>query len=56
MLWNILAVTCDFQECGVLTSVESDKPVHPPVKLKNSKFCSVSSLTVIEYSSGLQMF
>ena len=28
-----------------------DEPVQPPVMLKNSKFCSVNSLTVIEYSS-----
>ena len=31
--------------------VDSDEPVQPPLKLKNSKCCSVSSLTVIEYSS-----
>ena len=24
------AVTCDFQQCGILTSVDSDKPVQPP--------------------------
>ena len=35
---------------GILTSVESDKPVMPPFKLRNSKLCSVSSLRVIEYS------
>ena len=51
---NTLAVTCDFQQCGILTSVDSDKPVQPPVKLRHSKFCSVSSLTVIEYSSDKQ--
>ena len=38
--------TCDFQQCGVLTSVDSDEPVQPPVKFKNSKWCSVSSFTV----------
>ena len=27
-----LAVTCDFQQCGILTSVDSDKPVQPPFK------------------------
>ena len=47
----ILAVTCDFQQCDILTSVDSDEPVQPPYKLRNSKLCSVSSLTVIEYSS-----
>ena len=30
----IWAVTCDFQQCGILTSVDSDKPVQPPFKLK----------------------
>ena len=48
------AVTCDFQQCGILTSVDSDEPVQPPFKLRNSKWCSVSSLTVIEYSSNKQ--
>ena len=44
-------VTCDFQQCGILTSVDSDEPLQPPFKLRNSKCCSDSSLTVIEYSS-----
>ena len=47
-------MTCDFQQCGILTSVHSDEPVQTPVKLRNSKFCSVSSLTLIEYSSDEQ--
>ena len=34
-----------------LTRVDSDEPLQPPVKLRNSKWCSVSSLTIIEYSS-----
>ena len=29
--------TCGFQQCGILTSVDSDEPVLPPVKLRNSK-------------------
>ena len=29
--------SCDFQQCGILTSVDSDKPVQPPFKLRNSK-------------------
>ena len=33
-------------------SVDSFDPVLPPFKLRNSKWCSVSSLTVIEYSSN----
>ena len=45
---------CDFQLSGILTSVDSDVPVQPPVKLRNSKCCSVSSLGVIEYSSDKQ--
>ena len=43
--WNtqnnhIWAVTCDFQQCGILTSVDSDEPMQSPVKLRNSKWCS----------------
>ena len=45
------AATCDFQQFGILTSVDSDEPVQPPIKLRNSKWCSVSSLTFVEYSS-----
>ena len=48
------AATCNFQHCGILTNVDSDEPVQPHFKLRNSKWCSVSSLTVIEYLSGLQ--
>ena len=51
---HIWAVTCDFQQCGILTCVDSDEPLQPPFKLKNSKWCSVSSLTIIEYSSDEQ--
>ena len=51
---NIWAATCDFQRCGILTSVDSDKPVQPPFKLRNSKWCSISSLTFIEYFSNKQ--
>ena len=42
----IRATTCDFQQCGILTCVDSDEPVQPPFKLRNSKCCSVSSLTL----------
>ena len=33
-----LATTCacDFQQCGILTRVNSDKPVQPSFKLRNS--------------------
>ena len=27
-------MTCDFQQCGILTSVDSDKAVQPPVSLE----------------------
>ena len=52
--YNKWAMACDFQQCGILTSVDSDESVKPPVKLRNSKWCSISSLTVIEYSSDKQ--
>ena len=48
------AVTYDFQQCGILTSVDSEEPVQAPFKCRNSKWYSVSSLTVIEYSSDQQ--
>ena len=48
------ALACDFQQCGILTSVDLYKPVQPPVKLRTFKRCSVSSLTVIEYTSDKQ--
>ena len=41
----IWAATCDFQQCGILTNVDSE-PVQPPFKLRHSQWCSVSSLTV----------
>ena len=47
----IWASAWDFQQCGILTSVDSDESVQPPVKLWNSKRCSVISLAIIEYSS-----
>ena len=47
-------MTCDFQQCGILTNVHSDEPLQPPFELKNSKWCSVSGLTIIEYSSDQQ--
>ena len=42
-----LAVTCNVQQCDILTSEDSDEPVQLPFKLRNSKLCSVSSLRVI---------
>ena len=29
-------MTRDFQQCGILTSVDSDEPVQPPLKLRHS--------------------
>ena len=51
---RIEAVAWDFQQCGILTSADSDQPVRPTFKLRNSKWCSVSILTFIEYSSDQQ--
>ena len=34
----IWAATCDFQQCGILTSVDSDEPVQPPLELRISKY------------------
>ena len=47
-------MTCDFQQCGILTSEDSDEPVQPPLKRRNSKWYSVCSLTLKEYSSDQQ--
>ena len=48
-------MTCDFQQCGILTSVDSDKPVQPPFKLRNFKCYLVSSLTLMEYSGDIRL-
>ena len=45
------AATCDFQQCGINASVDSDEPMQPSFELRNTKWCSFSSLTLIEYSS-----
>ena len=52
--YQIWAVTCDYQQCGILTSVDSDEPVHPTVKLNNTKWSLVSRWTVLEYLRDLQ--
>ena len=49
------AATCDFQQCGTLTSIDSDEPVKQACKLRNSKWCSVSSYIILEYESDQQM-
>ena len=33
------ATTWDFQQCGILTSVDWEQSVQPPFKLRNSKCC-----------------
>ena len=43
---NNWAATWDFQQCGILTDVDSDEPLQYPFKLRNSKRCAV-----IEYSN-----
>ena len=45
---QIWAATCDFKQCGILTSVDLDEPVQPRIIPRNPKWCSVSSLTLIE--------
>ena len=44
--FDIWAVSCDFQQCGTLTCEDAKEPVQPLFKLRSSKWCSVSSLTV----------
>ena len=48
----IWAAAWDFQQFDIWTSVGSDEHLQPPFKLRNSKWCSVSSLTIIDYSSN----
>ena len=35
--WVNWAAACDFHQCGILTSVDSDEPVQPPFKHRTSK-------------------
>ena len=51
---SIWAAAWDFQKFDILTSVDSGKPLQPSFKLRNSRWCSVSNLTIIEYSSDWQ--
>ena len=34
---------CDFQQCGILTCVNSDKPVQPPFRLARLFICALWS-------------
>ena len=50
LFWpSICAMSSDIQQCGILTSEDSDDPVEPPFNRRDSKLCLVSSLTVIKY-------
>ena len=44
------AVICIFKQCDILISIDSDESEQPSFKLRNIKFCLVSSFTVVEYS------
>ena len=44
LLKNIWAMPCFFQQCGIMTWMDSDKPVQTPFNIRNSKWCLVSSL------------
>ena len=51
---NKWAAKCDFQHWGSFTSVDSENPVQPPLKLRNYKWCLISSLIFIDYQSDRQ--
>ena len=36
MVSSEMSHACDFQQCGILTSVDSDQPVQPPFRHGNS--------------------
>ena len=44
-------MTCDFQQCGILTIVDSDEPVQPPLSLETPNDVQSVNLTVIENKS-----
>ena len=31
-------MTCNFQQCGILTSVDTDEPVQPPVRMQFGQY------------------
>ena len=48
-------MTCDFPRCGILTSGDSDEPVQPPFKLRNStdvRSVALESLNIQMTSKG----
>ena len=48
---DIWVVTWDFQQFDILTSVDSDEPVQPLVKLRTCKWFLACSLILIKYMS-----
>ena len=44
MLHNSEAI-CDFQQYGILSCVDSEEPVQPLFKHRNSKLCSDSNFS-----------
>ena len=42
------------KKSGILTCEDSDEHLQPPIKLRQSKWCSVSILANLEYSSDQQ--
>ena len=48
-------MTCDLQQCGILTSVDSDEPVQPHFKLRNpndARSVALHSLNIQANSKG----
>ena len=41
--WTVI---CDFLQCGNLTCVDSNEHMQPPCMLRNSLWCSISSLAL----------
>ena len=55
ILWILTDTTINEPRHVISNNVVfSDEPMQPPVKIINSKSCSLSSLTLIEYSSNKQ--
>ena len=43
--------TCDFQQCGILTNVDSDEPLQPPLSLETSNYVQ----SVAKHSYNIQV-
>ena len=51
----MLAATCVFQQCAILTSIDSDEPVKPPLSLEtpnNVQSVALFSLNIQATSKG----